>query len=1360
MLDVIGIVAPYAVLIGIVVAVLALLLLAVIFLLLRRGAAAKAAPAAQPVPAGAVPLLEAAPAAPIAPLELRHSFAAALRYLRRVTPGYRWRYAIPWYLVLGEKGAGKTSLLAELEALRPMGAMQAEPPLPGRALSWHFFDGGVVLDVAGQLVLDPERQHGDEHAWRQLLLLLTEHRPIRPIDGVVVAIPCGDFIGPDRLDVDALLAKADQLHRHLLDLQQRLGLKLPVYVVVTKCDWIPGFQSFWSEAPVNRRDEIFGWSSGRDLDAEVTTETFDHAFAGLTETLYRLHLDLAGKEAELADPEGALLFPTEFERLHEPLRLYCTSLFRQSVYHDAFFFRGLYFVGDGGPPPRRAGGLVASAGHDRIPSAGGQPRRWPLFARDLFAKKILREPNLAAVARSGQLPRSRPVRIAAAGLAAFVLIGGVGLWHAAGQLAHETQSLMQPITYIVQGVGRVQQRESGVAASTAGGADASELLRMFAQLDVQHLRSVWLPSSWLSGIDDRIVDHFTLGFNAVVLNAMRREFDRRATALIDAAVAGRGKPIEGKPYALAGSPEMRRVAGYVGGLRQIEESAAIYNHLDTSERSLADIEALTAFLLDTKLPHDFFLNSDLYVAALHNVVIRRFDPALYGGRAVAGLQALMQPVELLMDFNGPITSRLLQVATALDGLDRAVATHGDAAAQLVRLNDALSAAQGMLGDPEFGWVLRPRIESDPDFARLMTEIGSSAFFGAGAAQFLQDRTNLRLRQLQGDLAQIKLRRSVPMLDQSEGRVALRLSPPVAHLAAALPPLIGRSFMAPTQPLLIAAAAPGTVGGWDPDRLGEAIALYRGYEQFLDGDLQLVPADFRRVVDAAARQRLNVNMTTAIAKAQIAGATASDAPSTEGTLFAQTRAFGRAARPLGDLLSVLSQLNLDQTYRTLREVAGRQSYGLLERIDTLLEREQPYTMRGSIRSWNPSVPATLVAFGLHDDVELAQYLDTERGWVARLADDGAQPLLDFLTRSDFAFNWRPTPLVPKWQRIVLELQKYQNSNPRNSVTALENFIRFDLAQVTRDGCVEQLSGDRYAATGDYFLERRNALRQGLLAQCGEIASSAGAAGYAQLADAFNRSLAGHYPFAADSLGNDAAAAQLGALLDYLRLFAARAPAARRALARGTTGAQQEALAFLDQMEKVRAFFAPFLDDGAADLPGYDVEVDFRVNRRFEQGADQIIGWQVTIGDQVLRRGEPAKPVRWHVTDPVSVNLRWAKDGPISPVLEQVADTPDAKSRTVSWRYDGRWALLRLLMAHHAPSTELDRRAEISPQVLEFATHTVSVTGPEAKAPGPVGEAKAFIRLRLSTVPPGGKSPVALVMPDFPTRAPSLRDEALQ
>ena len=105
-----------------------------------------------------------------------------------------------------------------------------------------------------------------------------------------------------------------------------------------------------------------------------------------------------------------------------------------------------------------------------------------------------------------------------------------------------------------------------------------------------------------------------------------------------------------------------------------------------------------------------------------------------------------------------------------------------------------------------------------------------------------------------------------------------------------------------------------------------------------------------------------------------------------------------------------------------------------------------------------------------------------------------------------------------------------------------------------------------------------------------------------------------------------------------------------------------------------------------------------------------------------------------------------------MLQGVADAQEMQTRLVNWTYDDRWSLLHLMVDHRTPSEQLDRRSDLAPQVLKFTAQTVQVIGPETRAPGPVGEARAFIRVRLSTLPPGAKAPAPLVMPDFPTHAP--------
>ena len=1333
-----------AIVIGILAALLALVVLFVFFLMLRRAvrssneAKSPSAAAQAGGPPSTIAVLGASRQ------DLARSFAQALRRLKGLTAAYGWRYSTPWYLMLGEKDAGKSTILASLSALHSTGE-QDFVPAPGQPLSWHFLNQGVVLDIAGRIVIGSDTQPADERSWRHLLKLLTEHRPQRPADGIIVTIPCSDFIGPDRLNSDALLAKADQMRHRLVELEQKFGLQLPVYVIISKCDLITGFQSFWREISPLHRTEIFGWSNPREIDSEVTPADFDGEFGGVTETLYRLHLEIAGRERNAADPEGALLFPSEFERLRDSLRLYCVGLFRRDVYHDPFFFRGVYFTGDGGPPLAQ---MLPASSLPPGPAAPGSSRVFLLFAQDLFARKILPEGSLAAVARSGRVLRSRPVRIAAGILAAFVLIGGSGLTYAGIRLNRDSAALLQPIGFILQSTGRTEERERSATQDPMNSADDARLLQMFARLDVRYLHSVWLPSSWISSLDQRIIDHFSLGFDTVILDAMRRTLERRATAVMQAAAAGAGADPQGKSYALTGSPEGKRLVQYVDALGQIEASATIYNRLGTPDGSLADLEQLTNRLLNTQLPHDFFVNSDLYSAALHQVTVRPFDSAIYRAQAVQELEALSPELDHLMADDGPILSRFAGIPESLDDLDREGLTGvRDTDAPLTHLKDSLNFVQTALADRDFVWFSGDRIDADPQFSQLLRQIAQSAFLGPQAADELRQRGSRDLAAAQDHLTGLSFRGSTQLLDRSGANMTFHAAPALNDLFTSVPKFLVRPFMAVPASVALPDANTAATIVWDPGQLDQAINLDSSYEQFVASDLQSVPEEFRRSIDTAARQRLEANIEAAIAKAEIPYTASGGAQTAEADLFFQTQAFARASQTLGNILSVLSQNGLTRSYNQLRDLAGLQAYRLLQRIDQNLDAAQLYAFRNDARPQLQSATPILASFGFRTKAELAEYLEGQRNRIVRLATTGAQPLVNFLTRGDFSNGWRPMPLLPKWQRIVLDVGEAQNGTPANPVSELENFLQLDLPQVTRDNCADQLAPDRTAVAGDYFLDRRNALRQVLYTQCLASGRTSAAAAYAQLAERFNTALAGRFPFAPANA--NAPDAMLDALTDYLRVFSASAPAVEREFTRQSLPAQRQALAFLQQMEKVRTFFAAFPDAAPGELPGFDVTADFRVNRRFEAGANQIIGWELVTGDHLFQQGDAVKPFRWHVSDPVTVNLRWAKDGPVAPAN-------GSSDRVVSWKYAGNWALLRLIEDRGARADEIDPSAMLAPHVLKFTAETAPVAGAPSTtpSPAPVKNATAFIAVHLSATPPGEKAPVNVVLPDFPARAPAL------
>jgi hypothetical protein len=85
--------------------------------------------------------------------------------------------------------------------------------------------------------------------------------------------------------------------------------------------------------------------------------------------------------------------------------------------------------------------------------------------------------------------------------------------------------------------------------------------------------------------------------------------------------------------------------------------------------------------------------------------------------------------------------------------------------------------------------------------------------------------------------------------------------------------------------------------------------------------------------------------------------------------------------------------------------------------------------------------------------------------------------------------------------------------------------------------------------------------------------------------------------------------------------------------------------------------------------------------------------------------------------------------------------------VSYRYTGKWALLRLLRHHAGHPGDFDRRFDPDPQTLRFTAQI------EDKQSGQTRRALVFLRLRLFR--PGQGDRIVLEKP-FPVRAPEMQE----
>jgi type VI secretion system protein ImpL len=232
-------------------------------------------------------------------------------------------YVLPWYMVIGESGSGKTTAIQSARLSSPFVEIRRASGISGtRNLDWWFFEQAIILDTAGRYAI-PIDEGRDKDEWQRFLRLLAKFRKKEPINGLVVTIAADKLAssGPDDLEEDGR-----SIRRRIDELMRVLGAKFPVYVLVTKCDLVQGMTTFCDTLPEQTLSQAMGMIN-QDLstDAQSFTGSCMHS---LSERLRDLRLLLFHKSRSKTPDPGLLLFPEEFESLKPGLSAFMNGTFQ------------------------------------------------------------------------------------------------------------------------------------------------------------------------------------------------------------------------------------------------------------------------------------------------------------------------------------------------------------------------------------------------------------------------------------------------------------------------------------------------------------------------------------------------------------------------------------------------------------------------------------------------------------------------------------------------------------------------------------------------------------------------------------------------------------------------------------------------------------------------------------------------------------------------------------------------------------------------------------------------------------------------------------------------------------------------
>jgi type VI secretion system protein ImpL len=308
-------------------------------------------------------------------------------------------YKLPWYIIIGAPGSGKTTLLSNTGINFPVKDDSGQTKIRGiggtRNCDWLFSDEAIFIDTAGRYTTQDSDKTIDAAAWKRFLKLLKKYRPQRPVNGVLFTLSLSDML---TWSEEEFSRHAWIFRQRVLELHNLLGITIPIYLILTKCDLIAGFTEFFEDLDPEERRQVWGFTFNAG-QKELIKTTSTH-LEELQKRLQKKRIDRIQQERDLVRRGLIIDFPQQMELLKPLLIRFLEQTFNAGHAKPRPLLRGIYFTSGtqkGTPIDRVTSHLADAFGLNirRQPVFSGHVKTF--FIPKLFTEVILPESELAGV---------------------------------------------------------------------------------------------------------------------------------------------------------------------------------------------------------------------------------------------------------------------------------------------------------------------------------------------------------------------------------------------------------------------------------------------------------------------------------------------------------------------------------------------------------------------------------------------------------------------------------------------------------------------------------------------------------------------------------------------------------------------------------------------------------------------------------------------------------------------------------------------------------------------------------------------------------------------------------------------------
>ncbi|MBI3898993.1 MAG: type VI secretion system membrane subunit TssM [Gammaproteobacteria bacterium] len=327
----------------------------------------------------------------------------ALRSLQNAKLGRgRKLYQLPWYVIIGAPGSGKTTTLKNSGLRFPLQSQLGDEPVKGaggtRYCDWWFTNEAVLIDTAGRYTTQDNPQKIENRAWLGFLNLLKKTRPKRPLNGIIIAVSILDVL---RKTPTQQALQTSAIKRRIQELNEQLSMNLPVYVIFTKLDTIAGFAAFFADLEPQQREQVWGMTFPINISksgkAGNTLAQFDAEYQAL---ISRANDRVTNRLHNERDPQRRTLayeFPRQMLGLQNQVHAFLQNIFSPNQFELTALLRGVFFLSGtqtNAPAQWVTGVLPVDRCTPPVTTYSVDPKSF--FIKNLFSNLIFAEANMAS----------------------------------------------------------------------------------------------------------------------------------------------------------------------------------------------------------------------------------------------------------------------------------------------------------------------------------------------------------------------------------------------------------------------------------------------------------------------------------------------------------------------------------------------------------------------------------------------------------------------------------------------------------------------------------------------------------------------------------------------------------------------------------------------------------------------------------------------------------------------------------------------------------------------------------------------------------------------------------------------------